>query len=360
MASEIAIHLNLSQGEFDLSVNLALPSSGITVVFGRSGSGKTTLLRAVAGLEKSAHGDLTVAGDVWQSQHQFLPAHKRPLGYVFQEASLFEHLTVEQNLQYAAKRTRAAQPLMGEAAQQHIIELLDIQSLMGRYSAQLSGGERQRVAIARALFTQPQLLLLDEPLASLDFSRKQEVLGYLERLRSEIKIPVIYVTHSTEELVRLADYVVVLEQGQVKSQGELQEVLADQKVLADISHEPFSLLRGSVVESLEPGLSCIDAGGITLRLPQQSLIIGDAVRIRLNAKDISIALSKAADSSILNILPCQIEAIESLGDSGRCLVYLLCEKIRLVASVTSVSCQQLKLREGVSVFAQVKAVSLVR
>ncbi len=210
------MRLRVPREGFLLDVDLPLPASGITVLFGASGSGKTTVLRCVAGLERAEQGRVQIGAELWQDETQrvFVPTWRRALGYVFQEASLFEHLTVQGNLQFGLKRTSA--PAAGLVA---AIELLGIGHLLARWPAQLSGGERQRVAIARALATQPRLLLLDEPLAALDAARKQEILPWLERLRDELKMPMLYVTHSADELARLADHLVVLEQGRVKTQG---------------------------------------------------------------------------------------------------------------------------------------------
>ena len=221
------ICLTLPRADFVLSVDLALPAQGITVLFGASGSGKTTLLRGVAGLERGpeSSGLVEIAGERWQddSAQVFWPTWRRPLGYVFQEASLLEHLDVQGNLQYGLKRTRNPQAAPALAA---AIELLGIGGLLQRRAAQLSGGERQRVAIARALATQPRLLLLDEPLAALDAERRQDILPWLERLRDELHIPMLYVTHAIDELARLADHLVVLERGQVQAAGHVTEVMA--------------------------------------------------------------------------------------------------------------------------------------
>ena len=186
---------------FSLNVDLTLPGRGVTALFGHSGSGKTTLLRCIAGLERAPQGRLAVDGEVWQDAGCWLPPHKRPIGYVFQEASLFAHLTVLGNLRYGLKHISGAQ----RVSLDHAIELLGIAHLLDRKPDLLSGGERQRVGIARALAVSPRLLLMDEPLAALDLKRKQEILPYLERLHDELSIPVLYVSHSTDEVARLAD-----------------------------------------------------------------------------------------------------------------------------------------------------------
>jgi len=220
------IQLELARPEFKLSVDLNLPAKGITAIYGASGSGKTSLLRCVAGLEKPNQCVIEIAGQYWQNDTKniFLPTWQRSIGYVFQEPSLFAHLTVQQNLEFGLKRvkTQTAQSALNTA-----INLLELGLLLKRKPHALSGGERQRVSIARALATSPLLLLLDEPLASLDIPRRLEILPWLETLRDELHIPMLYVTHAIEEVLRLADHVVVLEQGKVAGFGIPKAVLQD-------------------------------------------------------------------------------------------------------------------------------------
>ena len=375
-AGQIRARFVLQRGDFCLDVDVCLPSRGVTVIFGHSGSGKTSLLRAIAGLEHLPVGELSLGADTWQSDRVFLPTHKRPLAYVFQEASLFEHLNVAQNLAYGRRRLARKQASVSVEEYQHILALLDIAPLLSRYPEQLSGGERQRVAIARALLSKPQLLLMDEPLASLDFARKQEILSYLERLRRELQIPMLYVTHSTDEMVRLADHVLVLEGGRVRAKGSLPAVLADQRVLANLSDEPFTLLQGRrLTPSSDARLTEVDVGGLTIRLARSAAAVAPEVheqplRLRLLARDISLTLSPAADSSILNILPCRIVELGACDTEGRRLLRLECMQasqsvveqapIQLLAQLTDFSCEQLQLKSGMQVFAQIKAVSLLQ
>ena len=218
MTSLISAKFDIDYGSFRLNVDLNLPGTGITVLFGPSGSGKTTLLRCIAGLQRASHGFLAINGDVWQNSDRgiFVPTHKRPLGYVFQEANLFPHLSVKGNLQFGLKRI--ASPSATDL--QHILELLGIDHLLDRTPDRLSGGERQRIAIARALALNPKILLMDEPLAALDFKRKQEILPFLGRLHQELNIPVIYVTHSQQEVAQLADHIVIIEEGVTSQSGK--------------------------------------------------------------------------------------------------------------------------------------------
>jgi molybdate transport system ATP-binding protein len=217
------IRLQLTRPEFTLQVNLRLPTQGITAVYGASGSGKTSLLRCVAGLEKPHQSLIQVEDEFWQddSIDLFIPTWKRPIGYVFQEASLFPHLSVEHNLEFGLKRVESKD---SKKALLKAIELLELRSLLKRKPHALSGGEKQRVAIARAIATTPKLLLLDEPLASLDMARRLDILPWLETLRDELRIPMLYVTHAMEEVLRLADQVIVLELGKVATLGKPKEV----------------------------------------------------------------------------------------------------------------------------------------
>jgi molybdate transport system ATP-binding protein len=224
MSIDLQLRTRLQRPGFSLNVDLNLPGRGVTALFGPSGSGKTTCLRVLAGLEPRAQGRISVAGEVWQDSAQgiFKPVHQRALGYVFQEASLFDHLNVERNIRYGFERTPAAQRRHGW---DHALALLGIGHLLARMPHELSGGERQRVAMARALANSPKVLLMDEPLAALDTQRKTDILPWLEQLHERLDIPVLYVTHSAEEVTRLADHLVLLQAGQVLASGALIDLL---------------------------------------------------------------------------------------------------------------------------------------
>ncbi|MCS5590626.1 MAG: molybdenum ABC transporter ATP-binding protein, partial [Candidatus Thioglobus sp.] len=213
--------LNIRLGHFILDTDFSIPDKGITVVFGPSGSGKTSLLRAIAGLERGDGGFLKIGNSIWQDGENFVPPHKRSVGYVFQDASLFDHLNVQGNLDYGINRSSSTEKDFIES----IINLLDIKPLLDRATVQLSGGEKQRVAIARALAVKPHILLMDEPLSALDLKRKQEILPYLDSLHDELDIPLIYVTHSPDEASRLADHLVLLEEGCVVGSGAIDKML---------------------------------------------------------------------------------------------------------------------------------------
>lgn len=225
ISQTVAVQFQLDYGRFQLDVDLAIPNSGITVLFGHSGSGKTTLLRCIAGLKQAPHGFLQINGKVWQDSERniFLPTYRRPLGYVFQEANLFPHLTVAANVEFGVKRIGKS---TGPVIFQDVVELLGISHLLKCLPHSLSGGERQRVAIARALVLNPDILLMDEPLASLDSKRKQEILPYLSLLHQQTHIPILYVTHSHQEVTYLADYVVIMAEGHVLAAGTVSETMS--------------------------------------------------------------------------------------------------------------------------------------
>jgi len=243
--SQLLARFKLDRPGFSLDVDLDLPARGVIALFGHSGSGKTTLLRCIAGLEHAPDGRLSLNDEVWQDAERFLPTHQRPIGYVFQEASLFPHLTARGNLEYGMKRAASR---MDRPALDHIVELLGIGSLLERRPDQLSGGERQRVGIARALAVKPRLLLMDEPLAALDLARKQEILPYLERLHEELEIPVLYVSHSPDEVARLADHIVVMRDGRAVAAGPLTETLARLDLPIQLGEDAGVVLDAVVAE----------------------------------------------------------------------------------------------------------------
>lgn len=360
VAGELQIRLRVAREAFELAVDLTLPSTGITVLFGPSGSGKTTLLRGVAGLERGCRGRVQIGAEVWQddAQARCLPTWQRPLGYVFQEASLFEHLTVRGNLRFGLKRSRAPD---ADRALDSAIGLLGIERLLDRLPGQLSGGERQRVAIARALATQPRLLLLDEPLAALDLARKQEILPWLERMRDELQLPMLYVTHSADELARLADQLVVLDQGRVRAAGPAAAVMSsiDRPVL--LADDVGALLSGQMAERDERWhLSRVAFDGGSLWLRDIGLPIGHAVRLRVLARDVSLAIDEPSGSSIQNHLPCTIESWAPDAHPSQVLVRASVGTSTLVARITGRAFDALGLEPGRQAWLQVKSVALLQ
>lgn len=304
----ITARFKLDYGTFKLAVDLCLPGSGVTVLFGPSGSGKTTLLRCIAGLQRAPSGYLAINGTLWQDSERgiFIPTHKRSLGYVFQEANLFPHLTVMENLQFGLKR-------IGKSAATdltHILELLGIEHLLARAPDRLSGGERQRVAIVRALALNPEILLMDEPLAALDFKRKQEILPYLNRLHRELNIPVLYVTHAQQEVAQLADHLVVMEDGRPLASGPLAETLSRLDVPLAQDRNAATVWPVTVAgHEAEYHLTHVAFAGGSISLPSFAAAIGTPLRLQIYARDVSIALQKPTDTSILNVLPAVITGI---------------------------------------------------
>ena len=332
-----------------------LPGRGVTALFGHSGSGKTTLLRCIAGLERAPQGVLSVNGETWQNDRQWVPTHQRPIGYVFQEASLFPHLSVLGNLRYGIKRTAAAQRLSLDLA----IELLGIGSLLDRKPDRLSGGERSRVGIARALAVSPRLLLLDEPLAALDLKRKQEILPYLERLHDELEIPVLYVSHAPDEVARLADHLVLLDDGRIVASGPLSETLARADLPPIFADDAGVVLATTVSGHEADNLTQLDFADGRLHVGRRKETPGSPLRCRIHARDVSIALEKPRASSIVNILPAVVSAVAATDTPGHVLVQMKIGSTTLLARISERSRRELDIAPGLPVWAQIKAVALL-
>lgn len=348
----------LQRPGFSLDVDLQLPCRGVIALFGRSGSGKTSLLRCLAGLEQAAQGTLHFNGDIWQDGKQFVPTYQRRLGYVFQEASLLPHLSARDNLAFATKR--AAETLTA-TERQHVIDLLGIHPLLDRSPAQLSGGERQRVAIGRALMSKPRLLLMDEPLASLDQARKQEILPYLETLKTGLDVPIIYVSHSPDEVARLADTLVAMEDGRVVASGPLNETLTRLDFPIKLGEEVGSVVEATVTErdpQWQLAKAAFDGGELWFR--DSGHAIGSQVRVRVFARDISLSLQHHEDTSIVNSLPAEVEEISTEQHPGLALVKLKVGNTPLVARLTHRSAHRLALTPGKPIWAQIKSVAIIQ
>ncbi|HYG43934.1 MAG TPA: molybdenum ABC transporter ATP-binding protein [Bordetella sp.] len=347
--------------DFSLDLDLQLPGHGVTALYGHSGSGKTTCLRCVAGLAPVARGYLCVNGEVWldTTGGVDVPTHRRPLGYVFQEASLFPHLTVLRNLQFGMKRVPAGERRvdLDQAA-----ELLGIAHLLQRMPAGLSGGERQRVGMARALLTSPRLLLMDEPLASLDMARKQEILPYLERLHGELDIPVLYVSHAPQEVARLADHLVLLENGRATASGPIGQMLSRLDLPLARDDEASVVVEGAVAD-FDPAyrLMSVRLPGSTacLRMVHGALPSGHPARLAIKARDVSLALAHPRDSSIVNVIPVRVLDMTPADNPDHILVRLDADGTPLLARITRYSRDQLKLSPGTHAWAQIKAVSVL-
>ena len=361
----IHLQINIARSAFELKLELQLPAQGITAIFGPSGSGKTTLLRVVAGLEKNPQGLIQIGENIWQDTKQgiYVPTWQRPLGYVFQESSLLPHLSVAENLNFGLKRvlkSANSAPTAANKALQASIELLGIGGLLQRMPDELSGGERQRVAIARAIAMQPKLLLMDEPLASLDAARRQEIFPWLARLRDELKIPMLYVTHSAEEVTRLADHLLVLDRGQVKAQGPVNQVLTQVVNPVVVGEDAGALIAGHIgAVDAQWHLSRVDFDGGSVWMRDEGLTVGKAVRIRILARDVSLATSEPQNTSIQNQLRGSIQSITSDPHPSQVMVVLKCGAEEVLARVTNRAVNELALQVGMPVWAQVKSVALV-
>jgi molybdate transport system ATP-binding protein len=353
----IQAQFKLSYPDFKLDVTLDLPGQGVTALFGPSGCGKTSVLRCMAGLTRADNGELIVNGDTWQSETVFLPTHQRPLGYVFQQANLFRHLDVQQNLRYGQSRVPDSGRRVGMDG---IVKLLGLGQLLERMPQSLSGGECQRVAIARSLLTSPRLLLMDEPLAALDVARKNEFLPYLERLYDELDIPVIYVTHAPDEVARLADHIVAMDAGRITAAGPLQQTLANVDLPIQLGEDAGVVLDAVVAERDDKWhLERVEFPGGSLWVRDAGHSIGHRVRVRILARDVSIALEKVSGISIQNCLPATVDRLADDAHPALTLMRLAVGSSALLARLTRRSAASLGLVPGKPVWVQIKAVALI-
>ncbi|WP_347900678.1 molybdenum ABC transporter ATP-binding protein [Pseudomonas purpurea] len=361
MTSRIRARLQLNYPDFSLDLDLDLPGRGITALYGQSGSGKTTCLRCIAGLEKAEQGFVQINDEVWQDSAKkcFVAPHKRALGYVFQEASLFAHLSVLANLEFGLRRIPRSQRRVDMA---HATELLGIGHLLDRHPQHLSGGERQRVGIARALLTSPKLLLMDEPLAALDSQRKNEILPYLQRLHDELEIPVLYVSHSQDEVARLADHLVLLHEGKALASGPIGETLARLDLPLALGDDAGVVIEGKVSDydghyqllSLQ-----LPGSALSMRVAHSPLAVGQPLRFKVQARDVSLSLHSGEQSSILNRLPVTVTSEIAADNTAHVLVRLDAAGTPLLARITRYSRDQLQLHPGQQLWAHIKAVAVL-
>jgi len=348
-------------GTFSLDAAFAVPASGVTALFGPSGCGKTTVLRCMAGLLRLKDGHCAVDGDVWQDGGSFRPAHKRPVGYVFQEASLFPHLSVTGNLLYATRGRKPAKPA-DPVGFDEVVSLLGLGRFLDRSPRHLSGGERQRVAIGRALLSQPKLLLMDEPLSALDRLSKDEILPYLERLHLALSIPVLYVSHDLAEVERLADTLVLMETGRVRAAGPIAALLADPDLPLLHMPQPAAVVDGSVLfHDPTYGLSTVDIPGGQLLVSGDLGSAGGRCRLRIPARDVSLGRELPLDTSILNALPAKILGAEPAADKQMTVRLALGEDgsgAPILSRISKLSWDRLQLKPGETVIARIKAVAL--
>ncbi|GAA3526369.1 molybdenum ABC transporter ATP-binding protein [Zobellella aerophila] len=345
----------LQRRNFVLDVDMELPLEGVTALFGPSGCGKTSLLRAMAGLER-CRGRLRLGEQCWQDDGYFMPTYKRELGYVFQEASLFAHLSVQGNLEYGWKRLP---PAARTVAQADVIDWLGLAPLLKHRASELSGGQRQRVAIGRALLTSPRLLLLDEPLSALDRQAKREILPLLEGLAARTRVPIFYVTHAPEEVERLADRVVFMRDGQIRHIDSLRQALSRPDSPLFVDEGAVSIIEGTVGESLPDGRTPFTFNGLCLWLVKPLRQPVTRARLRILASDVSLSLHPLPDVSILNQLALTIIRVYPARE-GRVLVAgKLADGQPLLAEISAYSAVLLGLAEGQQVYALIKAVALL-
>jgi molybdate transport system ATP-binding protein len=355
----LRLKVQLPLPEFGLDVSEEFVLNGVTGVFGPSGGGKSTLLRVIAGLERMAAGRIEFAGETWLDSEQgvFVPACERSIGYVFQDARLFPHLTVEGNLRYADRRSRVGH---GSIHYDEIISTFQLVPLLDRRIDALSGGERQRIALARTLLTRPRLLLLDEPLAALDVARKWEILPFLEALSSRFGIPAIYVSHSIDEIARLADHVVVLERGQVTAMGPAAGVLNQHELQAAGSGlEVGTILECSVIRHLsDMRLTSLDFHRQTVVVPiLEHLDVGATVRLHVRAGDVALATRKPEGLSFRNVLRGTVSDVTTDPGSAFSTAAVEVDGALLRSRVTRHAVEELGLRPGLSVYALLKTAS---
>ncbi len=354
--------LHLQRGDFCLKTDeFTIPSCGVTAVFGPSGSGKTTLLRCLAGLESDVTGWLYFKKVLWLKGSKKQPVHKRRLGYVFQEANLFQHLNVKENLRYGLKRSLSFRQCATQIQFEQVVTWLKLKNLLARSVHTLSGGERQRVAIGRSLLSQPEILFMDEPMASLDLYAKREIMPYLERLRDELAIPILYVTHSPEEVERLADSVLFMEQGNITEFETLEQALNRVDSPLYQGDNPRSVLGAYVIgHDKEDGLTHLKVGEVSIWVPEILKAAGEHVRVVISAQQVSLLAEQPDKSSILNHLNVTIKSIEVI-NSYSVLIHLQVtnEPWPLLAKITKRSLKLLQLQEGQEWIAAIKSASIL-
>ncbi len=353
----LSVDISHRLGELQLDIAFQAPG-GITALFGRSGTGKTTVINAVAGLLQPDSGRIELSGEILfdSASKLSLPVHKRRLGYVFQDGRLFPHLSVRQNLTYGQRFARDTEG----ASLEEVCDLLGIADLLDRRPGGLSGGEKQRVAIGRALLSRPRMLLMDEPLAALDSARKAEILPFLERLRDQTDIPMLYVSHSVAEVARLATTVVVLEGGQVARSGRAETVLSDPDMVRQIGvREAGAVLPATILRHHDDGLTELSVSGGRLFLPQMETAPGTVTRVRILAQDVILSRDVPVGLSALNILPADIIALRE-GSGPGVIVQMKSGEDRLLARITRRSADAMQLAPGDRIHAVVKSVSIAR
>lgn len=354
----LLIDVQKALGSLELDIKLELPMQGITAIFGRSGTGKTSLINVLSGLSKPDSGSITLGDHVLCDSKKgvFLPPEKRRIGYVFQDARLFPHYTVAGNLTYGCRDK-------DQAHFEDVVQLLGIEKLLQRYPSSLSGGEKQRVAIGRALLSKPDMLLMDEPLASLDLPRKQELMPYLEKLAKQVKTPILYVTHSLDEILRLADHMVMINQGKVVVSGHVNSVWGSPEMRPWLPAKEQSSLISARVNHRHPDYALTQVmlnHNACLWVSELNRSRGEWVRVRIHANDVSITKARPEQTSIRNILQARIDKILPANGDQKVAVRLRVGEAQLWANITQWAADELVLQTGDEVYAQIKGVSVTQ
>jgi molybdate transport system ATP-binding protein len=354
----VSVSLRHRFGKFSLEAAFEIAAGGVTALFGPSGAGKSSIVGAIAGLLRPEHGSIAIDGRTLLDTQAgiFVPPHGRRIGVVFQDARLFPHMSVEDNLRFGWRR---AEIRAGDQEVERVVALLGLETLRTRRPAKLSGGERGRVALARALLSSPQMLLLDEPLAALDAARKAEILPYIERLRDEARMPILYVSHSLDEVTRLADRVILLKDGHVAAQGSVFDLLGDLEFAGALGNDPYGAVFDARVcaHGDADGLSELSFAGGRLIVARVDQPVGARLRVRVRAEDVMLARAEPHAISANNVLPATVSAIQRHADH-HADVQLACGEAKLVARITRASLARLELAVGVPVYAIIKSVTV--
>lgn len=351
---QLRVNVSACRGDFALNMDISIQASGVTAIFGKSGAGKSSLLRVIAGLDRLSDTCVQFGNEIWQNANDaWVPAHKRQVGYVFQTPSLFEHMDVAGNLEYARKRAQVDGLSFEDLSRLGIDELLD------RDVSSLSGGEKQRVTIARALISSPKILLMDEPVSALDARSKEEVLSLIQGVNKNTGIPIIYVSHSLDEVARLSDQILLISDGQCVEQGATMDMMLHPEIVLDKTTAPETIIDADVVElDRGYGLCRLTFAGGDLWIANEHLVLGDKARARIMSRDLSLTLEHQENTSIQNIVAAQIAQIrEPVG--AQVVIELDAGGCRLLAQLTRRSCDKLGLTVGKKVYAQIKSLALL-
>jgi molybdate transport system ATP-binding protein len=356
---KLEARFSLDQGDFNLDSRLSTGISGVTGLFGPSGSGKTTFLRCLAGLHRTTNGYVRFGEQIWQDESKgiFLPPHQRPVGVVFQENRLFDHLNVRENLDFGRRRSKGAE---SRVSWDEVIEILELAPLLDRQPGGLSGGEKQRVAIGRAILTGPEFLIMDEPLASMDHQGKRRILGFIRRLQSQLRLPILHVSHDMGEILQLADYLALMESGKIVATGPISEIIT--RLDLSLAHRvDASTVLTTKVSNQDPvyHLSYLSFGNPvqTLSVPNTDLALGETVRIRIFARDVSLTLDYPGKTSILNLFPAEVVEVVPENPAQYMVKLSVCGN-HILSRITKKSLNNLGIEKGLPIIIQVKSIAL--